>query len=96
MADCCCGNPEGQNAECERCRLITRISTLEAEFDESKDAPDRASAFFKSLVALMKTHHVKVGGALNECWFEHLHGNYQHCWQVDMCEVQKMTDRKSR
>ncbi len=36
MADCCCGNLEGTNAECERCRLIARIRTLEAEFEAEK------------------------------------------------------------
>ena len=28
MADCCCGNPEGTNRECERCRLIAEIASL--------------------------------------------------------------------
>ncbi len=96
MSDCGCGNPEGQNAECERCRLIARISTLEAEFDESKDAPDRASAFFKSLVALMKKHHVTIDGASRECFFQHELGDRDNWWQVDMCEVQTLTDGKAR
>jgi hypothetical protein len=30
MTDCCCGNSEGTNAECERCRLIARIERLKA------------------------------------------------------------------
>lgn len=29
MIDCCCGNTEGTNKECERCRLIARIERLE-------------------------------------------------------------------
>ena len=28
MIDCCCGNPEGTNKECERCRLIETIDRL--------------------------------------------------------------------
>ena len=28
MADCCCGNPEGTNKECERCRLVSKINDL--------------------------------------------------------------------
>jgi hypothetical protein len=28
VADCCCGNPEGTNKECERCRLISELSFL--------------------------------------------------------------------
>ena len=28
MADCCCGNPEGTNTECERCRLVAEIAFL--------------------------------------------------------------------
>ena len=31
MTNCCCGNPEGTNADCERCRLIAEIEKLEAE-----------------------------------------------------------------
>ena len=31
MSDCCCGNPEGTNAECERCRLIAEIKRLQSE-----------------------------------------------------------------
>lgn len=27
--DCPCGNPEGTNKECERCRLLKRIENLE-------------------------------------------------------------------
>ena len=30
-SDCGCGNPEGTNKECERCRLIAEIEKLEAE-----------------------------------------------------------------
>ena len=67
-----------------------------AGFDESKDGADRAGAFLESLVALMKEHHVKVGGALRECWFEHLLGDYQECWLVDMYEVHTLTDGKAR
>ena len=28
MSDCGCGNPEGTNAECERCRLLAEIRRL--------------------------------------------------------------------
>ena len=31
MSDCPCGNPEGTNEECERCRLIAEISVLKEE-----------------------------------------------------------------
>jgi hypothetical protein len=31
MTDCCCGNPEGTNAECERCRLIAENQRLRSE-----------------------------------------------------------------
>lgn len=31
MTDCCCGNPEGTNKECERCRLIADITRLDYE-----------------------------------------------------------------
>lgn len=30
MTDCICGNQDGTNAECERCRLIARIKDLES------------------------------------------------------------------
>lgn len=36
MSDCCCGNPEGTNRECERCRLIARIGQLEDDNFELK------------------------------------------------------------
>lgn len=28
MNDCCCGNPEGTNKECERCSMIAEIRIL--------------------------------------------------------------------
>ena len=31
MTDCCCGNPEGTNKECERCRLIAEIADLKRD-----------------------------------------------------------------
>lgn len=31
MADCICGNPEGENTECERCNLIMDVRMLESE-----------------------------------------------------------------
>ena len=31
--DCVCGNPDGTNAECERCRLIRRVRVLERALD---------------------------------------------------------------
>ncbi|RPI00245.1 MAG: hypothetical protein EHM64_17340 [Ignavibacteriae bacterium] len=96
MTDCCCGNPEGDNDECERCRLIARIKTLKSKFDESNDGADRAAAFLESLVALMKEHHVKVNGALRECCFEHQFGERENWWQLDMYEVHTLTDGKAR
>lgn len=29
MADCICGNPEGENTECERCNLIREVQVLD-------------------------------------------------------------------
>jgi hypothetical protein len=65
-------------------------------FDESNDGADRAAAFLESLVALMKKHHVTINGASRECLFEHAFGERENWWQVDMCEVQTLTDGKSR
>ena len=31
MGDCICGNPEGTNKECERCRLIATIERMRDE-----------------------------------------------------------------
>jgi hypothetical protein len=36
VGDCCCGNTEGTNKECERCRMIARIGQLEDDNFELK------------------------------------------------------------
>ena len=40
MTDCICGNPEGTNKECERCRLIERIEELESFVRNVRDNYD--------------------------------------------------------
>ena len=67
-----------------------------SEFDESNDGADRAAAFLELLVAIMKEHHVTVDGALRECCFEHEFGDRDGWWQLDMHDVQILTDAKPR
>ena len=41
--DCCCGNPEGTNKECERCRLIAEIARLQGLLDRVKGFANKMS-----------------------------------------------------
>lgn len=51
MSDCPCGNPEGTNKECERCRLIAEIARLKTLASEAIDGIEEwavyASEYFR-------------------------------------------------
>ena len=64
--DCVCGNPEGTNKDCERCRLVEEIASLNGEVlrlwgiitEVAESAIERTSA--------EKYHSVQISLALWE------------------------------
>ena len=66
-------------------------------FDESLDAVDRAGKFLSELSFLLFKHRVKVIGSWRDLQQCHLsHEDAENGYEVDMQDIQTLTDGKTR
>ena len=68
-------------------------------FDESNDGADRCSEFISDLMKLMKEHRVKVEGQwgdLQKVKLTHSDDENENGWEIDMQDIESLTDGKTR